>query len=195
MYRIKNFSEQRWLALGLLALVILLVVTLFIMPLLTKALELNEEKNELIFRLQRYQRIINRKDEVFDNINKVKTSYQTQGYFSRQGTVALASADLQQVIKNAIASAGGQLTSTQVLPSKNEGEFTLIAVKVRMSGDIEALRSVLYRIETSVPLLIVDELDIRPERGRRNRITRQIEPSNKLNVSFQVSSFMSKQPK
>ncbi|MGR9053918.1 MAG: type II secretion system protein GspM, partial [Gammaproteobacteria bacterium] len=110
-----------------------------------------------------------------------------------QSTAALASADLQQVIKNAIASAGGRLTSTQVLPSKTEGEFTLIAVKVRMSCDIEALRTVLHRIETAVPLLVIDELDIRPERGRRNRKTRQIEPSNSMNVSFQVSSFMSKQ--
>ena len=193
MNPVKNYSGQRWLALALLAFVILIVGAAFIVPLVTKALELNEEENELIFRLQRYQRIINRKEDVFDNINKIKADYKTQGYFSSQGTVALASADLQQVIKNAIASAGGRLTSTQVLPSKNEGEFTLIAVKVRMSGDIEVLRSVLYRIETSVPLLVIDELDIRPERGRRNRQTRQIEPSNNLNVTFQVSSFMSKQ--
>ncbi|MGR9044378.1 MAG: type II secretion system protein GspM [Gammaproteobacteria bacterium] len=194
MGRLNVYSRQRWLALALLAGVLLIVGSVFIVPLVSSALEMNEEKNELVFRLQRYQRIINRKDEVFDNINQIKAGYQSQGYFSNQGTVALASADLQQVIKNAIASAGGELTSTQVLPSKNEGEFTLIAVKVRMSGDIEALRTVLYRIETSVPLLLIDELDIRPERGRRNRKTRQIEPSNQLNVSFQVSSFMSKQP-
>lgn len=193
MGRLNAYPRQRWLALALLAGVLVIVGSVFIVPLVSTALEMNEEKNELVFRLQRYQRIIDRKDEVFDNINQIKASYQSQGYFSNQGTVALASADLQQVIKNAIASAGGELTSTQVLPSKNEGEFTLIAVKVRMSGDIEALRTVLYRIETSVPLLLIDELDIRPQRGRRNRKTRQIEPSNQLNVSFQVSSFMSKQ--
>lgn len=190
---IKQYSGQRWLAVALLAVVVLLVGSVFIAPLVAKALELNEEKNDLMFRLQRYQRIINRKDDVLDNIDKIKADYRSQGYFSSQNTVALASADLQQVVKNAIAAAGGQLTSTQVLPSKQEGDFSLIGVKVRMSGDIEVLRSVLYRIETSAPLLVISELDIRPERGRRNRKTRQIEPSNKLNVSFLVTSFMTKQ--
>ncbi|MGR9115822.1 MAG: type II secretion system protein GspM [Gammaproteobacteria bacterium] len=194
MNEFNKYSGERWLALSLLLLLIALVAGVLIVPLVTEALELNDEKNELIFRLQRYQRVINRKDDVYDKINKIKAEYKTQGYFSSQGTAALASADLQQVIKNAIATAGGQLTSTQVLPSKDQGEFTLIGVKVRMSGDIEVLRSVLYRIETAVPFLVVDELDVRPERGRRNRKTRQIEPSNKMNVSFQVSSFMSKRP-
>ena len=194
MKRINSYSGQRWLALALLALVILIIGSVFIVPLVTKAMEINDEKNELLFRLQRYQRVLNQKDDVFANINKIKADYKTQGYFSSQGTVALASADLQQVIKNAIATAGGRLTSTQVLPSKNEGEFALIAVKVRMSGDIEVLRSVLYHIETSVPLLVIDELDIRPDRGRRDKKTRKIVPSNNLNISFQVSSFMSKQP-
>ncbi|PKM12842.1 MAG: general secretion pathway protein GspM [Gammaproteobacteria bacterium HGW-Gammaproteobacteria-3] len=193
MKRLKDFSKQRWTALALLAFVVLLIGSILIVPLLNQSMALSEEKNELIFRVQRYQRIISRKDEVFKNIEKIKADYQTQGYFSNQTTAALASADLQQVIKAAVTSADGTLTSTQVMPGKNEGEFTLIAVKVRMSGDIETLRSVLYRIETAVPLLVIDELDIRPERGVRNRKTRQLEPSNKLNVSFQVSSFMSKQ--
>ena len=59
-----------------------------------------------------------------------------------------------------------------------------------MNGKIEHLRSILYEIEMSKPLMIVEELDIRPVRGRRNRKTRKIEPSNKMNVNFQVASFM-----
>jgi general secretion pathway protein M len=55
------------------------------------------------------------------------------------------------------------------------------------------LRAVLYKIETSTPLIIIDQIDIRPMRGSRNRLTRQIEPSNELNVNFQAVSFMRKQ--
>lgn len=194
MKRFKHYTAQRWLALSLLAVVLMLVLLGVIMPLVAKALALNEEKASLLFRLQRYQRIIDRKDEVFANIDKLKAGYRRQGYFSRQETAPLASADLQQVIKNAIATAGGQLTSTQVLPPKKDGEFTGIAVKVRMSGDIRALRSVLYQIETAMPLLVIDELDVRPQRGRRNRRTRKIVPSNQLNITFQVSAFMSQSP-
>jgi general secretion pathway protein M len=55
--------------------------------------------------------------------------------------------------------------------------------------DMEMLRSILYDVETSQPLMIVDEIDIRPVRGRRNRKTRKIEPTNMLNINFQVSGF------
>ncbi|MCK5662044.1 MAG: hypothetical protein KAI17_01090, partial [Thiotrichaceae bacterium] len=78
----------------------------------------------------------------------------------------------------------------QVLPSKNEDGFNRVTVKVRMAGDIEVLRNVLHEIESSVPVMIIDQIDIRPVRGKRNRKTRKIQPSNKLNVNFQVTGFL-----
>jgi len=59
-----------------------------------------------------------------------------------------------------------------------------------MSGDVEVLRSVLYEIESAVPVMVVDQIDIRPVRGKRNRKTRKIEPSSKLNINFQATGFM-----
>jgi len=49
---------------------------------------------------------------------------------------------------------------------------------------------VLYEIESSVPVMIIDQIDIRPVRGKRNRKTRKIEPSSKLNINFQATGFM-----
>jgi len=63
-----------------------------------------------------------------------------------------------------------------------------------MSGDVEILRSVLHEIESSSPIMIVTQLDIRPVRGKRNRKTRKIEPSNKLNINFQAIGFMRARP-
>jgi len=54
--------------------------------------------------------------------------------------------------------------------------------------------AVLYKIETAAPLIVVNQLDIRPMRGVRSRVTRQIEPSNELNINFQAVSFMRKEP-
>jgi len=129
-----------------------------------------------------------------ENIESIKQQYTDQNYFSTQNTVALASADLQKFIKSTISAAGGQLTSTQVLPSKQEEGFNKITLKVRMSGDVEILRSVLHEIESSSPIMIVTQLDIRPVRGKRNRKTRKIEPSNKLNINFQAIGFMRARP-
>lgn len=185
-----EMSYQRWVALGLLLITILLVVFFAIVPLISSGLEYYAEKKDLRFRLQRYQQIVARKDEVDQGIERIKQQYLAQKYFNNSNTVSLASADIQKFIKNAIVQAGGELTSSQVLPSRSEDGLNRITVKVRMAGDMEVLRAVLYEIENSKPVMIINQIDIRPVRGRRNRKTRRIEPSNKLNVNFEVVGFM-----
>lgn len=192
MLKMNEMTQQRWLALGLLGLVILLVIFVLIMPLVSMGLDNYEQKQELIFRLQKANRIVAKKDSVIANIDQLKKKYQAQNYFSTRNTEALASADLQKFIKSAISQAGGQLTSTQVLPHIEENGFNRIVVKVRMSGEIDVLRSVLHEIETSTQIMVVDQIDIRPVRGKRNRKTRKIEPSNKMNINFQIAGFMRK---
>lgn len=185
-----DVSYQRWMALGLLGLVVLLIIFIVIIPVVSAGIEYSEQKQGLIFRLQRAKQIVARKDSVKENIQRIKQQYETQNYFITRDTEALASADLQKLIKTAISEAGGQLTSSQVLRQIADSGFKRIAIKVRMSGDIEILRSVLHDIESSMQIMIVDQIDIRPVRGKRNRKTRKMEPSNKLNINFQVAGFM-----
>ncbi len=181
---------HRWLALGLLLGIVLLLAAVVVAPLISAANDCREQAEELRFRLQRARQIVARKQSVAENLEKLKRQQQALGFLSSRDTVALASADLQQFVKNAIADAGGQLNSTQVLPVTELDGLQKIAVKVRMKGSIEVLRHVLHEIETSVPLMRVEQLDIRPVRGRRNRKTRRLEPTNELNINFQVVTFM-----
>lgn len=189
-----DISYQRWLALGLLVLVILLIIFLAIVPLVSTGLDYHDQKNDLAFRLWKSEQIIAKKESVAENIEKIKQQYLSQNYFSTRSTVAQAQADQLKFIKSTISDAGGQQTSTQVIPSSDKNGFKRVTVKVRMSGDMEVLRNVLYEIESSVPLMVIDQIDIRPVRGRRNRKTREIEPSSILNVNFQASGFMRANP-
>jgi general secretion pathway protein M len=185
-----NPRYQRWLAVGLLLLVLSVFLFAVLMPLLGTGMAYHEEKNDLLFRLQRQQQIAARKDSVAANLEATKLQFQEQGYFSNRDTEALVSADLQNTVKTAVAEAGGQLTSTQGLPGKIDNGFNRVAVRVRMNGNIETLRTVLHSIAVAVPVLIVDQIDINPLRGVRNRTSNKIEPNAQLNVSFQVVSFM-----
>ncbi|MGJ0486190.1 MAG: type II secretion system protein GspM [Methylomicrobium sp.] len=192
MSKEKNRNIQRWLAVGLLiALLLILIVAVFV-PAVSKWMELREEKDQLAIKLRQYERILSGKDSVFKSMGSIKTAIQQQNYFNSQNTEALASAEVQEFIKKAIVEAGGKLSSTQALPVKSKDKFSLLTVSVRMTGNSEVLRSVLYRLETSTPLIIIDQLDIRPMRGIRNRQTRQIEQTNELNINFQAVSFMRK---
>jgi len=190
---VNNQQMQRWLAVGLLIAVVLIISMVVIVPLASKGMELHDTKNNLVFRLQQYERILATKDTVIAGIAKIKQEHEKQGYFNSQKTDALASAEMQEFIKKAIVDAGGQLSSTQALPVSNKDKFSRITVRVRMTGNSEVLRAVLYKIETATPFIIIDQIDIRPMRGKRNRTTRQLDPSNELNVNFQAVSFMRKQ--
>lgn len=189
-----NPQAQRWLAVGLLGFVVLLVFLILVVPIVSKGLELNESKENLAFTLKKYEQILAGKDAIVSNIEAIKQQHEKQGYFNNQGTSALASAQMQEFIKQAIVQASGQLSSTQVLPSTTKDKFSHITVSVRMAGNIEVLRAVLYKLETATPLIVIEQLDIRPVRSIRNRLTRQIEPSNELNINFQAIGFMRGQP-
>lgn len=192
MSKEKNRNIQRWLAVGLLAALLLILLVAVFVPAVSKWIELREEKDQLAIKLRQYERILAGKDTIVKNMGSVKEAIQEQNYFNSQNTEALASAEVQEFIKKVIVDAGGRLSSTQALPVKSKDKFSLLTVSVRMTGNSEVLRSVLYRLETSTPLIIIDQLDIRPMRGVRNRLTRQIEQTNDLNINFQAVSFMRK---
>jgi len=190
--QINQHQRDRGLALGLLATVIGFIVFVIILPLINQGVALHEEKMALAFRLQQYERILGRKQAVIDEIEALKTQYAEQNYLSTQNTSALASAELQEMIKQAIVEAGGQLSSTQGLPVITKNNFEHIPINVRMTGTSDVLRAVLYKIETATPLVVIDQIDIRPMRGIRNHLTHHIDSSNELSVNFQAMSFMKK---
>ena len=182
--------QQRALAVGLLVVVTLIVILVIIVPLVSMKMEFKDTKESLVLKLQQYERILAKSDAVTASMQNITSAQETQEYFNRQATDALASADMQEFIKKTIVEAGGQLSSTQALPVINKENFKRITVSVRMTGSSQVLRAVLYKIETSEPLIIINQFDIRPMRGARNPVTRQMEPSNELNINFQALSFM-----
>ncbi len=169
---------QRVAAVSLLLLVVILIAWLVISPLVSQTLALNDTKQSLIFRLHQYEKILAQKDAVMTSMATVKTQNDELDYFNNQSTDALASAEMQNVIKQTIVEAGGELSSTQAIPVSTKDGFSTITVRVRMTGNSEVLRAVLYKIETSTPLIVIDQIDIRPTRGLRNPVTNKIEANN-----------------
>lgn len=186
-------NKQRWLAVSLLIAVMLIMCLIFIVPIVSKGLELHKTKNDLMFKLQQYERILATKNTVIASMANIKQQHDQQGYFNSQETDALASAEMQAFIKKVIVDAGGELSSTQALPVNNKNKFSKITVSVRMMGNSEILRTVLYKIETSIPLIIIDQIDIRPmHQSTMSLAPNRIDSSNKLNLNFQAVSFMRK---
>jgi len=185
-------AQQRAWALGLLFALVFLLILLIFLPWYNQINTSRQEIDELVSKIQRYARVIDSRDEVLEKVERSRVAINALGYFNTQETPALASAELQTLIKNIIVAAGGSLDSTQVISQVEEEELIHIAVNVRLTGDIPMLRSALYQIETAKPLMMIEELDVRPIRGVRNRTTGQLEDSGMVSVNMQIASFMRK---
>lgn len=79
----------------------------------------------------------------------------------------LAGASLQSTLKDLVEQNGAKLNSAEILPSdtsdKDKSErdkFRRVGVRVAFSGDLTLITTVLHGIETSHPVIFVDNLDI-----------------------------------
>ena len=133
--------QQRALAVGLLVVVTLIVILVIIVPLVSMKMEFKDTKESLVLKLQQYERILAKSDAVTASMQNITSAQETQEYFNRQATDALASADMQEFIKKTIVEAGGQLSSTQALPVINKENFKRITVSVRMTGSSQIGRA------------------------------------------------------
>lgn len=185
-----NKNQQRYLAVALLFLVAIIFYLVAVLPVTTAIKSNNDAIDDLEFRLQRMKKIKAGEPQLLQRLEQVQQQQAQNKHFSDRKTAALASADLQKFIKNTVVDAGGRLTSTQVVPAETEDQFVRIAIKVRMSGNSDILRNVLYEIENRRPMLIVDNLNLRPIRGRRDPKTRKLLPSDQLNVNLDISGYM-----
>ncbi len=193
MQKLSN-KQQRWLAVGLLAAVVFLVAAVIFIPWYSAFKSTMEEFDDLMFRVKRYERVIASRDEVLRKVEQGRAEINALGYFYSQETSSLAAAELQKRIKAIVKRAGGDISSTQVLPHKERDELLQITVKVKLSGDMEMLRSLLYDIEVEKPLMSIVEISITPKArafSRRNKLKKKIQ-NDKVTVMLQIAGYMRK---
>jgi len=188
-----NDKQQRWLAIGLLLSIIICIGLLIFMPWYNSLTKTLDDIDEQIFRDKRYQRVIASREEVLIEIEDGRKKINALGYFTDQETPSLAAAELQKRIKEMVQNADGEISSTQVLANKDKDGILRITVKVKLKGDMEMLRNLLFEIEVEKPLMIIENLTIVPGRKKRNRKTRKTEQTGQVVVTLEVSSYMRKE--
>lgn len=101
-----------------------------------------------------------------------------QRHYLAERSVALASAELQGLVKNAVAQGRGELISMQVVSAPKQDALREVTLRVRMRGDAGALQRMLHALEGGLPILFVNQLSIDAAAG------------GELAVGFDVSGHM-----
>lgn len=164
-----NARESRVVAVGLLAVVLILVTFGIVKPYVARYDHYAEAIDEQKFRLQRLIKAKRRLPLLQQQIAALRDYHDKEGLLLEQGTPALAAAQIQQQVAGLVATAGGQITSTQVGRVRDEDGFSRVSVSVRMTGSVEVIAELFAEIETSKPLLFIDDVNVTATQARIRR--------------------------
>lgn len=147
-------------------------------PLLSLEDSWNQELGNQRKLLSKYQSLLNSKNRVIQANKAMKTALaRTEGQFLSGANPALASADLQEILKNLAKEQGVQMTSTKVLSPREAGVYLEVPVQVELTATINQLVTLLYHLEHHKKLLFIPDLDInapRMVRGENKEVPLQI---------------------
>lgn len=154
-------ERQRLLALALLVLVVAVVAALLLGPVIWLSRHYDRAIADTSKRLQVYERIAAQAPEYRKALGAMEL--RSGRHFYLTNTAAnLAGAEMQELVKGAIESNGGRITTSQNVAPRDDGRFREIVVSVQFFATTPNLQKILLAIETHQPYLVIDNLTVRP---------------------------------
>ena len=176
-----------------LAIVLLLAAiggiwSLMVEPMMTKyrlsAVTIHQSKTLI----ERYRRIAKAREPLEKQLATLKRRGPSTGGYLEGASDTLAAAKLQNRVKGVVATAGGEIKSSQILPPRDDGSHRAINIRVQLSADIESLQAIFHALESENTLLFLDNVDVRRQRARRRR--NKSADDGRLTVRFDVSGYV-----
>ncbi|HPF57783.1 MAG TPA: type II secretion system protein GspM [Candidatus Competibacteraceae bacterium] len=188
--------SHRLTALLLLALAVSLLYVLLVDQLWMGRYRIYQTNAErLMDRLHNLERLAAARPELENAIQAIRNDQRTTAYFLPPAPPALAAADLQQRVKALVEGAEGTLLSIQALPVVEEGGMVRVAVSAVLQGNVDALQKVLHSLESQVPLLFIDNLEVTARQFRPRLPNGTIAPYTRVQLSSQmeISGYLRKE--
>jgi hypothetical protein len=175
-------------SLTILIAVLVMFYATIIHPAISTRLQFQNRVEELQFQFSKLSDSANKSRQLEKELQNLGAQEADKTGFLEHKSEALAAADLQKHIKILVESNEGELISTQVVSQKEIDVFPQVNVKVQLRGNIEALRNILYRLNTEHPVLLINNLLVQSRQVSNGR--RAQRRSEQLEVRFDVIGFM-----
>jgi general secretion pathway protein M len=190
-----NLQLSPWMsraaALALLGLLLMAAYAVVLHPLFGRYEGYQSTLQDLQSHLARYRAVAAERGAVEKRIEAFRRERGNVEVYLRNATSTLASAELQERIKQVVEGGGGTLVSTQTLPDRSDGGLVQVAIKVRMKGEVESMQKVFYELESGRPLLFIDNVFVRSRMIRRGR---NLDTAADLDINFDVVGYMRAEP-
>jgi general secretion pathway protein M len=194
MALIQKSGDSRLTAILLFVVFVILVYLLFFHWFIMKHIEYNSEISDLSDQLGRYQRVASQKTELESVLQGLSNRRSDFDLFLEGSDFNEAAAGLSERLNQMIrtqAEDNCQIVSRQPVRPRVQERFQKVTVNVRMRCGIEDLKKIVFALETSVPMVITEELTVIKPRARRRRGSEQgNEAQTLLDIRFNMSGYL-----
>jgi len=193
MQVIPDQRNSKSTALMLLMIAALLVYLLVFHWFVLRHVDYAEEIDELRSQLNRFQNVASQRESLQARLSQIRSSQNDEGLFLEYPTFDEAAAALSGNIGDMVrtqADDSCQIVSRQPVRPRVQERFQKVTVNVRMRCNAEDFLPILFGMETGMPMMLVDDLNIiRPRTNRRVR-GQQVEEQGALDIRFNVSGYL-----
>jgi hypothetical protein len=177
--------QSRALAIGLLVLAVVSLLALVLVPALLLHRHYDEAIESANDRLVRYKRAAAQAPELTRALEAVREK-NGRRFYLRNTAANLASAELSELVKSAIESRGGRITTSQNIAPRDDERFRQVGANVQFFATMANLQKILAALETGEPLVTVSNLTVRPVNAFRGF---KPPPGQEPEVVVQVEAF------
>jgi len=188
-------GNNRLTAILLFVIVVILVYLLGFHWFILRHLEYGSEISDLSSQLGRFERVAGQKKQYLELLQSLEERKSDQNLFLAGGDFNEAAAEMSEQLSQLIniqAEDSCQIVSRQPVRPRVQERFEKVTVNVRMRCGIEDFEKVLYALETSVPMVIADEVTIIKPRSRRRTRDSETTSETALDIRFNMSGYLSK---
>lgn len=193
MQVIPDQRNSKATAVMLLVIALLLVYLLLFHWFVLRHINYADEIGDLREQLGRFQSVASQRETLQTRLAEIRSMQTDEGMFLEYPSFDEAAAALSGSIGDMVrtlADDSCQIVSRQPVRPRVQERFEKVTVNVRMRCSAEDFLPVLYSMETGMPLMLVDDLNIiRPRTTRRVR-GQQVETQGALDIRFNVSGYL-----
>lgn len=193
MQVIPDQKSSKTTALLLLAIAVLLIYLVFFHWFVVRHKEYAGEIEDLRDQLTRFQTVASQRAALQELLGKIRNSQEDAGLFLDDPSFDEAAASISGSIGDMVriqADDSCQIVSRQPVRARVQERFEKITVNVRMRCNAEDFLKILYAMETNIPLMLVDDLNVIRQRTRSRSRNQQEPEQGGLDIRFNVSGYL-----
>ena len=193
MVLIAEPGENRLTAVLLLIIALLLIYLLCFHWFIVRHFEYGSEISDLSEQLGRFERVASQRSLYEEQLSNLQNRKTDENLFLEGSDFNQAAAEMSERLSQMVSTQAEdscQIVSRQPVRPRVQERFEKVTVNARMRCSVEDLQKILHTLESSVPLVIVDEMTVIKPRARGRNRNDAASRQNSLDIRFNMSGYL-----